>query len=367
MRLFRQHELQNSVALLANRAALRDRLEEDGYLFFRNLIPESVIDRAKRDISAILVQHGYVDRFDESTPRWSGKRELVEGAIHDLQASGAVGRSIGALESVRAVYTCPDVLRVFRMIFGREVYCWVSSADRVKVKLPGHDTYAHQDTAYYALSARGRSIPFLVAWLPFMNVGEMEGGLVLEPGSHQDHLQVFAVPDHEASLPNSWCRFQVLGMPSNRDELQQWRAAGAFVLHGDTLSFNDDRIWFGADYQVGDVLVFHRRTVHKALPNVSRAVRISADFRYQAVGTQLDFRACNRQLTIDRFSAAVREHAARYTDNHMQVDRIISLMLVEGPEDGDWSRIPAQIERLLAGLECDDPELCLPARLEPMA
>ena len=42
-----------------------------------------------------------------------------------------------------------------------------------------------------------------------------------------------------------------------------------------------DLAWMQGDYRVGDVITFHSQTVHKALPNQTSSVRLSADFRYQ--------------------------------------------------------------------------------------
>ena len=45
-----------------------------------------------------------------------------------------------------------------------------------------------------------------------------------------------------------------------------------------------DYQWVSSDYEVGDLLLFHSHTVHKALPNVTKKqIRISADFRYSAL------------------------------------------------------------------------------------
>ncbi len=41
--------------------------------------------------------------------------------------------------------------------------------------------------------------------------------------------------------------------------------------------------WRTTTYQPGDVLLFSSLTVHGAMPNKTKQLRLSADFRYQAV------------------------------------------------------------------------------------
>src|SRR5207302_4486743 len=39
--------------------------------------------------------------------------------------------------------------------------------------------------------------------------------------------------------------------------------------------------WVSGVFELGDVLIFHSLTVHKALPNITQYFRVSLDFRYQ--------------------------------------------------------------------------------------
>ena len=58
------------------------------------------------------------------------------------------------------------------------------------------------------------------------------------------------------------------------------QGAGGMGIDTDKLEYG----WQTIDYKVGDLLLFHSHTVHKALPNVSGdQIRISADYRYSAL------------------------------------------------------------------------------------
>jgi ectoine hydroxylase-related dioxygenase (phytanoyl-CoA dioxygenase family) len=46
--------------------------------------------------------------------------------------------------------------------------------------------------------------------------------------------------------------------------------------------------WVAGDFAVGDFLIFHSYTVHKALPNVTAdRIRLSTDNRYQRAGDDI--------------------------------------------------------------------------------
>lgn len=336
------YELLDSSGMLGQTDQLRQRLNEDGFLFFRELIPTEAIVNSRGEISEILNTFGYVKPAATPFLQWSGKQEVVDGAIHELQAGGAVGKAIGKLASLKQLYECRKLVEVFRSVLGSNVHSWVLNPDRVKVKLPGTDTFIHQDTAYYAQNPLGRSIPFFVAWIPLMAVDLALGGLALERGSHHDYLKVFGMPSHDSYLPHSWSNFKVLGMPDNEAQLRSWLASGAFVLHGDKLSFNDARKWWGTDYRAGDVVIFHRLIVHRGLPNTSSNVRLSADFRYQRSDSHLDFRSRHRQAAIDSFAATIRDDLHRLRVVGIKADRVLGQMLLEGPS----STHGATVERL---------------------
>ena len=79
-------------------------------------------------------------------------------------------------------------------------------------------------------------------WIPLGECPPALGGLALLPGSHLRGL-----------------------LPHGEGGIEEELAAG----------------WVSAHYRPGDVLIFHGRTVHRALENrVAGALRLSADFRF---------------------------------------------------------------------------------------
>jgi hypothetical protein len=74
--------------------------------------------------------------------------------------------------------------------------------------------------------------------------------------------------------------------------------------------------WTASDFAVGDVVVFHSLTVHKALPNASPdRLRLSVDYRYQAPSqpaTEWSFLPHYAQLSWDEIYAGWRSSRHQY-------------------------------------------------------
>ncbi len=92
--------------------------------------------------------------------------------------------------------------------------------------------------------------------MPLGDCPRSRGGLAILPGSHRPGLQQH-VP---------------------------MRGTG-----GTGLFWGTDLEWHSGDMEIGDCLLFHSHTIHKALPNVSgKYLRISVDNRYQLESDEVD-------------------------------------------------------------------------------
>jgi hypothetical protein len=56
---------------------------------------------------------------------------------------------------------------------------------------------------------------------------------------------------------------------------------------GDMVASGDAGRWWTATFQIGDAVVFRSLTIHCALPNVGRSLRLSMDFRFQDLSRPL--------------------------------------------------------------------------------
>lgn len=222
---------------------LRARMVEDGYLFFPKLIPDPSIMKVRREILRLCSEAGWLnsERAAEEAIAASGIA-YIEGqpefmqvynrlqhseAFHTLAHESAL---IGILERLFCEQPLPHARNIARIIFPQNVR---------------HTTPSHQDYVHI----QGTKETY-TAWIPLGECPEALGSLAVLRGSH------------------------TLGI------LPVYRADGAGGLGIDTDSLQNQ--WVGGDFGLGDVILFHSLTVHKALPNtMPNQMRLSADFRYQ--------------------------------------------------------------------------------------
>jgi ectoine hydroxylase-related dioxygenase (phytanoyl-CoA dioxygenase family) len=115
--------------------------------------------------------------------------------------------------------------------------------------------------------------------------------------AHQDHWYIRGAPEtYTIWTPLGDCPRELGGLAvlvgSHRGGFIEHRfdASKRYAGHG----LADDQLptqaaattqWVTGDFEVGDFLLFHSLTVHKALPNLSKdRLRISTDNRYQRAG-----------------------------------------------------------------------------------
>jgi len=223
-------ELADSSALQGDPDALCLRLAQDGYLFFRGLLPTALVRAAADGVLAKLRRGGWVDSRGNPSP---DRRALN---VMDALGDPAFRAAIASPAFNRLPYVV-QLRRLVRMVLGPTAFSYPVKI--LRAVYPEHPPgvargrYVHQD---YAVSGVQ---DMLTTWVPLMEIPVALGGLAVQPGSH-------------------------LGPP------QRPRLLGE-CEHG----------WATTNYRAGDVLVFHCLTSHAALPNHATSLRLSGDFRWQ--------------------------------------------------------------------------------------
>jgi Phytanoyl-CoA dioxygenase (PhyH) len=226
-------ELVDSSSLLGDPDALRGRVGEDGYLFFRGLLDPGFIRQVGHNGLAALQEAGWTEPGEDplsAPPRRPARAVRMRDAVGDpgywrliadpgfnclpfgTPLSDVMGQLLGPLG------VCYP-LRVPRVVFPASV----------APRHPGN--FCHKD--YGAVQ------DLFTCWVPMGDVSRAMGGLALVPGSQH--------------------RARVAPRPVRRLEPG----------------------WVTADYRAGDVLIFHCLTTHAALPNRSGNLRFSGEYRWQ--------------------------------------------------------------------------------------
>jgi ectoine hydroxylase-related dioxygenase (phytanoyl-CoA dioxygenase family) len=237
----------DSTNLLDDAPALRRRFDEDGYVFVRDVVDGDVLQSLRQRVIEACDRHGWLaDPADAAVPRVA---PLVEGDEGYFEAYDDIYR----LEEFHALPHHESVMRVMRTLLGDTAFPHPLGIARLA--FPDNDMWTtppHQDFP----NNQGTS-DLYACWIPLGDCPLDLGPLSILQGSHRLGL-----------LPLEFS----LGAGNRRAVLDE----------------RHDRLqWVGGDFRAGDVVVFHSLTVHRALPNRCRGLRLSVDYRFQREGEPL--------------------------------------------------------------------------------
>lgn len=233
----------DSSVLLDDPAALQQRAREDGYLFFRGLLPEEALREVRRQVLELCREHGWLD---PEAPLMAGIR--AEG-LHVVEGSDprwvAFYREVLKLRDFHALAQHPSLLGALGRAFAEPVLAHSRNICRVMFPTSAEfTTPPHQDHLYI-----GGTPDTWTTWIPLGDCPRALGGLAVWPGSHR------------------------LGFMKARPG----KGAG-----GQQVDVPEDAVWATSPMVCGDVLAFHSLTVHQALDNQTPdRLRLSVDYRYQ--------------------------------------------------------------------------------------
>jgi hypothetical protein len=250
-------ELRDSNDILGDFAALRQRLEEDGYLLLRGFHERERIMKARGDFVRKLQQLG---RLDEAYP-------LEEAVIADNKG-GMWGSGTEQLKTdfpnFLDVVNGPKVLDFFWQLLGGPAmtydYKWPRAVGH------GGNTGAHYDIVYM-----GRGTPNVYTmWTPYGDVPLESGTLALCLGSQ-----------HFEKMKETYGRLDV-----DRDNV----AKGWFSEDPLEIVETFGGRWATTDFAAGDCIIFGMFLMHASLNNTTNRFRISSDTRYQLASEPVDER-----------------------------------------------------------------------------
>lgn len=243
----------NATPLLDDPPALRERAQQDGFLFFRGLLPRAEVMNLRRQFLEILDRHGWLQKG----------RDLMDG-IGDPEAVARIPREeiafcgvgipreayaeVQKLEDFHALAHHPALMELYTKLFNGEVLPHPRNIARLMMPSKSNvPTPPHQDFIHIQGTKN-----VWTCWFPVGDCPVELGGLSIHEASHT-----------EGVLP-----------------VRQAEGAGNAEVVIDEAAHP----WVGGDYEAGDVVTFTSLTVHKSNPNqLGNAVRLSCDYRYQRV------------------------------------------------------------------------------------
>jgi len=232
----------DSTDLVNDGAALAARMEREGYLFVRGLLPREEVLALRAQFLAIAARAGWLRR---DRPVADGVADPAAACKDPEPRYLEHFRSMWKLEALHRLKHHPNVVGLFERMFGEAVLVHpMMVARNIFPRRGGFDftTGAHQDRIHIGGGAS------YACWVPLGDCPLAKGGLTVAAGSHKAGV-------HEFRLATG---------------------AGGIETAG-----NFDDAWAASDFRAGDAVIFCDLTVHKALPNGSDELRQSFDARYQ--------------------------------------------------------------------------------------
>jgi len=258
-------ELQPSTHLLDDVLALRQRMDNDGYLFLPGFFDGDAVAAARRQVVEWLSAEGLLD-----------PRRPIEDACAAAHADIQLRAEEGRLPTVRALMNSTRMVDFYTRFLGGAVRAY----DHIWMRMvsPGHGTAAHLDLVYM-----GRGTHNLYgSWVPLGDIALEQGALLVLEGSHKKgHLwQGYSRMDIDRD--GNWTKL--------RFRHGRFFRGGDYSRNPRALQKRSGLRWLTVDYRAGDVVIMKAQTMHASLDNVSDSIRISADTRYQLASEPVDER-----------------------------------------------------------------------------
>ena len=251
--------------LLGKPAALNAKLNEDGYLFFRQIIDSKKLLELRQQIISVLIDNQWV------LPNVSKMEAKAIGLPRREGEDGFFGayNQIIKLEKFYELAHDENLTSVMRQVLGPSAFPHpLSIARLVFPNNPEITTPPHQDYP----NNQGTS-QLTASWIPLGDCKISDGALAILKGSHK--LGLLPLQFHLGAGNRSAV------LPEESENLE----------------------WVSADFSLGDILLFPSLTIHKSLVNHNTEnMRLSVDFRYQCEGEKITEPCLNphfNQLTWD--------------------------------------------------------------------
>jgi len=264
-------ELRSSIDALDDAQALRERMQEDGYLYLPGYLNRDEVLAAREVMLERLAEAGWLD------PAYP----TMEAVAGDNDTTGARPDLVQDNEPLRRLLYSGRMIEFYTRFLGGEVahfdFTWT------RAMRPDAGTPPHCDIVYMG---RGTTNLY-TSWTPLGDIPYEIGGLMILEKSHRIERLRAGYGSKDA---DEYCT-------NRRQAAPEGDGGGGNISSGGWLSKNPVKLrdnlggrWVTTEYRAGDLLVFSVYTVHASLDNHSNRVRLSSDSRYQLASDPIDER-----------------------------------------------------------------------------
>ncbi len=245
---------------------LQRRLNEDGYILFRDILNSDDVRAARAEVFGRLEQVGEI-----KPPAIDGiaTGESQRESVPDL---GQFWRSVNEGTDLRNVTHGERLREIVSAVIGEPAR--PHDLMYLRPTAAGRSTNLHYDFPFFA----GRSNRIVTAWIPLGDVPVSDGPLVIVEGSNRfsDLIDPIRQINYAADHSNETVQRAAYETQNAEGPLALVRKRGARFLT--------------TDFRAGDLMIFSGFTMHGSLDNNSpvNRVRLSVDVRYQPASDPAD-------------------------------------------------------------------------------
>lgn len=264
--------LRDSTDIANDFNALRERMQEDGYLYLPGYLDRGEVIEARREITLRLAKAG---ALQPGTDPMDG---IVSPAYQNSFRPDIPKQNAPLLH----VLYGERLMKFYERFLGGPVrhfdYTWF----RAVAPGPNHTTMPHCDVVYMGRGTK----QLYTAWVPYTDITFEIGGLMVLEGSSSkaDKLKRYLDRDVDKYCVNGRFASEI------ESGKRTWEWSGSLSTNPVTLREKLGGRWLTTEYRMGDLLTFGMATVHAALDNHSNQIRLSSDSRYQLASEPADDR-----------------------------------------------------------------------------
>ena len=266
-------------------AKLRKQLDDDGYLYFKNIIPEQVLQKALFSVVDQMLANKWTT--EEDLDHYNSNRDGLMMGIPFPGSSKPLFRpealppptaGFSMTPEIQEAISGTNVMATVRQVFGGLVECLPHRS--LELSAPNEAHGFHMDSVYMN---RGSKL-MLTAWVPLHHTPMSMGGICIARGSnsspcYESIRKTYGMIDVEtAGIHGDGCYTNDCG------ELLQLGKVKRFDPDTSSVSVFDDTPLSTASFQAGDVVLMTVYTMHSFLTNSTRFWRCSGDTKWLMEG-----------------------------------------------------------------------------------
>ncbi len=264
-------EMRRSDDIADDYPALRERMNEDGYLFIPGYLERDNVIKARRSILEHIEKGGFLDPSHPLMDAVSKDGTPVPSMMSEMARPGT--KLYDLLYEGR-------IMDFYKGFLGGTVrhfdFTWVRAVE------PNVGTPAHCDIVYMGRGTK----KLYTCWIPLGDVTHELGGLMILEKSHRhDHLN----RNYGQRDVDSYCT-NYADAPLIEAGKKQWQWNGYLTKNPATLREKLGGRWLTSEFKAGDFVTFGMFTVHGSTDNHTNCYRLSSDSRYQLASEPIDER-----------------------------------------------------------------------------